>query len=337
MGQQVRKRFLETVSFQSNQKQSERLPRGMILRELYLRLEGAATVTGVNNTQANTDPADEWGVVKRIDIIANNTDVIKSISGRALWWLNKMLYGVNPRVTPALGDGATANPPFDSVLVLPFWMPGTIRPMDTALDTRELSDLKIEITWGTFTDINSAATAFTTNPTLKAYSLESFGATGPFSQWRIFEIEQEITANNARFQIQLPVGPIYRGFLVNTTDAGVEQNDILNNLKIVSGTTVFHDLPESVMRQAVDIRQGMVRGLDDGASAAFTEDKRSTEANRDAWYWIDMVTDGFLSEGIDTLGFSEFELECDVTVGAGTTKIFVYPQQIIPVRAQAAA
>ena len=335
MGQQVRKRFLESVAFTANNKQSEDLPRGMIYREMYLRLQGQPTLTAMNNTQANTDPADEWGVVKRIDIIANNTDVIKSISGRELWWLNKKWYGVNPRVTPALGDGATANPSFDSLLILPFWMPQSVRPIDTALDSRELSSLKVEVTWGQYTDINSAASAWTGEPTLEVHSLESFNAKGPFSQWRMYEIEKEITASNPRFQIQLPVGPVYRGFDIVTTDAGVEQNDILNNLKVVSGTTVFLDQPEAVLRMADDIRNGQVRGLDDGASAAFTEDKRSTEANREARYHVDLVTDGFLSEGIATLGFSEFELECDVTVGGGTTKIIVVPHQIIPVRAKA--
>lgn len=308
----------------------------MIYREIYFQFEGAPTLSAANNTQAKTDPGDEWGLIKRIDLIANNTDVIKSISGSALWFLNKMLYGVNPRVTVQLGDAATANVAFNSVLILPLWMPGIIRPMDTALDSRELSDLKLEITWGTHTDINSDATGFTTAPTLKVFSLESFGVAGPFAQWRVFEIEKEVTSTTARFQIQLPVGPVYRAFLIRTTDAGVEQNDIMNNLRILSGTTVFHDLPESVIRQSHDIRTGQVRGLDDGAVAAYTEDKRSTESNRDAWYWVDLVTDGFLSEGIDTLGFSEFELELDVTKGGGTTNVTVWPMQVIPIRAQAA-
>ncbi len=335
MAQQVRRRFLETVGYSSNNKQAERLSRGMVYRELHLRLQGAPTLSGANNTQANTDPGDEWGVVKRIDIIANNTDVIKSISGKALWWMNHFMYGNSPRITPAIGDGSTANPSFDSVLILPFWMPNSIRPMDTALDSRNLSDLKIEVTWGAFTDVNSAATAWTTEPTLEVGSLESFNVTGPFSQWRVFEIEKEITATNPRFQIQLPVGPIYRGFMLHFTDAGVDDSAILNNFKLVSGTTVFADIKETFLKQVFDIRNGMQRGLDDGASAAYTEDRRSTEANREAWYFYDHVTDGFNSEGIDSLGFSELELELDVTIGAGTTKCFVWPWQIIPVRGNA--
>jgi hypothetical protein len=47
---------------------------------------------------------------------------------------------------------------------------------------------------------------------------------------------------------------------------------------------------------------------------------------------VDLVTDGYLSDAIDTLGFSEFYLELDVAVGAGTTKIDILPIQITPVR-----
>lgn len=338
MGQQVRRRFQKSVQFVANNKVNEDLSRGMIYRELALRLTGAATTTGVNNTGANTLKGDEWGVVKRIDVIANNTDVIKSISGVELWWLNFFWYGARPQVTAAIGDGATANPPFESVLILPFWMPQSVRPIDTALDSRELSDLKIEVTWGTFTDINSAATAFTTAPQLHVSSVESFGVAGPFAQWRTYEIQQQITATNPRLQIQLPVGPIYRGFYVNFTDANVDSGAILNNFKVVSGTTVFADVREEDLRQVQAIRTNLQRDFGPtGATGAYLPFLRGNANNYMGHYYYDHCMDGFLSEGIDTLGFSEFTLELDVAVGGGTTRVFVLPQQIIPVRGTAKA
>ena len=53
--------------------------------------------------------------------------------------------------------------------------------------------------------------------------------------------------------------------------------------------------------------------------------------NVEGWYFYDHVTDGYLSECIDTLGFSEFELELNVTAGAAS-RVFVLPIQVIPVR-----
>jgi len=329
MGQQVRYRKHTNVQFSTNNKITEDLSRGMIIRELYLNLTGAATVAGAAALPANVQRGDEWGCVKRIDIVANGTDVIRSISGNALRWLNLFQYGRFPRVTPALIDGATANGAFDSTLLIPFWMPKAVRPIDTALDSRELSDLTIEITWGTFTDINSAASAWTTEPQIDVYALESFGVKGPFSQSRVYTLEQEITATNARFQTRLQVGPMYRGFLINTTDADVDQGDILNNLKLQSGTTVFADLSEAVLKEIALQRMAIQRSF----NGLVYDDLSGGDNNSiEGWYFLDLVTDGFMSEAIDSLGFSELEFESDVTVGGGTTKLNIYPIQVIPVR-----
>lgn len=334
MGQQVRRRKQGNIEFVSNQKQSISLSRGMIFRELYLKLTGAPTLLAANNTQAKTLQGDEWAVVKRIDLVANNTDVIKSFTGNQLWWLNYFLYGVPPNVTPGIGDGVTANPAFSSYLILPLWMPRTLRPMDTALDARELSDLKLEITWGTYTDINGDATAWTTEPLVEVHSLESFGAKGPFSQWRIFPIEKTISASSSSFQITLPVGMMYRGFMLNFTDAGADDSAILNNFKWKSGTTVFADIPGQLLNRVDRLRMSCSRFWDDGAAAGVYDALRrgSTYNSVDGWYYYDHVTDGYNTESVDSLGFSELELELDVTVGAGATKVFVLPSQIIPVR-----
>lgn len=335
MPQQIRKRFQQTVDYVTNKKTNEDLARGYVYRELYLRLRGAPTLTNANNSRANTARGDEWGVVKRIDIIANNTDVIKSISGTALWALNYFMYQTIPPITPTLADETTANPAFDSTLILPFWMPNSVRPIDTALDARRLSDLKIEVTWGTFTDVNSAASAWTTQPSLDVHSLESFGVSGGFSQWRVYEIEETITASTPRFQIKLPVGNMYRGFLINTTDGGADANDILNNFKWKSNTNVYSDQPAKVLQQSNWIRTGLPREQGGEASDIYQSMQRSGDHNIEGWYWYDHVTDGLLSESIDSVGFSQLELELDVSVGAGETKIYVYPMEIVPIRGDA--
>jgi len=335
MGQQVRRRPQGNVQYQADSKESISLSRGMVFRELFLRLTGNVTpVNAAGNTQALTLHGDEWAAVKRIDLIANNTDVLRSISGNQLWWLDYFLFGVPPDVTPVLGDGVAVAVPFDSHLILPLWMPRSLRPMDTALDARELSDLKIEITWGNYTDIQAAATDFATDPVLEVHSLESFGAKGPFSQWRIYAIEKEITATSAKFQVRLPVGPMYRGFLMNFTDAGKDSGAILNNFRLVSGPTVYADVPALLLNELDRLRMSISRFWNDAAAAGLYDALRrgSTYNSVEGWYFYDHVTDGYLSESVDTLGFSEFELELDVTVGAGTTKVFILPLEIVPVR-----
>lgn len=339
MGQDVRMRKQVTVNFETNGVVSEKLSRGMVYRELWVKLVGAATLAGANNTQAKTLKGDEWACVKKVEIIANNTDVLFSLTGNQLWWWNFFQMGNRPHITPGIGDGATANAPFTSALMIPFWMPRSIRPIDTALDARNLSDLQIRVTWGTYTDNNGDATAWTTEPKLYVYSLESTKVKGPFATQRVYYIEKVISATNSQFQIQLPVGMVYRSFLFNTEDAGKDAGSILNNIKIKSGTTVFVDLPNAILEQINGwLRNGTQHPMDNhaGAGADYDECRRGTTYNlRAGWRYLDLVTDNFLTEAIDTLGFSEFELELDVTVGAGTTKIFVIPQTVIPVRGKA--
>jgi len=256
MAQQVRRRNQKTIAYSTGNKVSEDLSRGMVYRELHLRLSGALTATTANNVYANILRGDEWAVVKKIEIIANGTQTIKSLSGATLRWLNFFWYGRTPRVSILLGAGG-ANPTFASTLILPFWMPRSVRPIDTALDSRQLSDLKIEVTWGSHTDIAAAATGFTTAPTLRVDSIESFNIEGPVAMGRLWEIEKTVTATNSQFQVQLPVGGMYRGFYMNTTDAAVEQGDILNNFKWKSGTTVFADVNDEVLKDVNHLRHGL--------------------------------------------------------------------------------
>ncbi|MGD9158995.1 MAG: hypothetical protein PVG39_11355 [Desulfobacteraceae bacterium] len=335
MAQDVRRRKQATVLYSTNNEKQEPLGRGMVYREIYLRLRGAPTLTGANNTQAKTLVGDEWAVVKKVEIIANNTEVIWSVSGNQLWWLNRFFFLCPPPVTAAMGDGATANVAFDSTLVLPFWMPRSVRPMDTALDARRLSDLKIRIQWGTYTDINASASAWTTEPYIDVHSLECSNVKGRFATQKLYTEEHVLAAANTQYQVKLPVGEMYRGFLINAQSDAADVTTILNNFKIRSGTTIFADIP-SVMLTQVDgwTRIGCNQSFDGAAAASAAYDKlrRGTPNVNNGWYFYDHVTDGRLTEAIDTLGFSEFILELDVSKPGTTDKLFIIPWTVIPVR-----
>ena len=353
MAQQIRRRFQKTINYDENNSVAEPLGRGMVYRELYLKLSGQIDEPLATNASLAVGMGDEWGVVKRIEVIANNTDVIRSFTGNELWWLNYFMFGVPPHITVTLGDVTTDDPGFISCLVLPFWTMRSLRPMDTALDARELSDLKVRITWGDVEDIIQTVTpsAWITEPSIEVHSLECFNVKGPFSQGRQYKIQKDIPATNPQFQVMLPVGPMYRGFLMNFTglsaavgqvDQQIDDPNVLNNFKIKSGTTVYADIPAVLLTQIDgNMRNSIIRPYDGGLAVVnaglYDQLRRGDTANNvDAWYFYDHVTDGYMSEAIDTLGFSEFELELDVTLSAlhapFTTQLNLIPLQIIPVR-----
>lgn len=334
MGQAVRFRKHGTVTFLANQQQYISLSRGTLFREIYLRYKGTPTCTLGNNTAANTKRGDEWGAIKKIELVANGTDVLRSITGEELRMLNFYWYGNPPRITAGIGDGATANPPFDSVLILPLWTPQIARPFDTILDTRNFTDLRLVITWGDYTDINASATAWTVNPTVEVRVLESAGVNGQFAIRRMQRMVQTVSAANAELKIDLRTGPIFKGFYINTqaTGGATDSKTILNNVKVVSGPTVFFDSDPQTILQSTRLRRDIPllyeRALNSG-TGGIGRFGQSTSADADAWYWVDLCPDGYLSEAVDSAGMQEISLLLDVS---GASQIIVIPDEIFPVR-----
>jgi len=328
MPQQIRKRRQTTVQYQANDTQIERLGRGMIYRELHLQLNFELTETASSNIGEDAiERGDEWAVIKNIRIIANGSDVLRNFTGNQLRWLNKLVYGFNPRNPMAGGVAAEGSLAVSSSLVLPFWSIGTVRPLDTALDARQLTSLEIEIEWGDVSSITSGSATFSGTPTLKVYSLESFGVEADFAQSRVFKIQESSVAVNDQHEMDIPVGSMYRGFLINTSASGVDAAN-LSNIKLKSGTTVFVDQEAALLRDIANMRHGVfvtfdeVGGLEDNVFV-------SVDSDIAGWHYLDLVTDGRLKEALDTLGLAELTLELDVNT---QTDITVLPLQIIPVR-----
>lgn len=338
MGQQVRFFPNQPHSWVAGQKTVQNITRGMLLREVAIRLTGQLTCTAVNNTAANTKRGDEWGVVQRIDVIINGNDVIRSFSGNELWWLNRFMYGNAPRVTSVLGDATTLNPAFDSTLIIPFWQPLANRALDTILDTRTVSDIRIEVTWGTFTDINGSATGFTVAPTLGVNPLMSWGVDVKPSACRMSKMLKQIAAANQQEIIPLAVGPLYRGFLLNTANAGgtadvaSSASTGITNIKLVSGANVFRDVSFNMLRDYQLQRTNASRAY---AANGYIEPRRGNTNNlQDSWVFLDLVSDGFLGECVDSAGLTELNLE---VTAAAACQLTVIPIQIIPPKAPASA
>lgn len=333
MPQAIRQRRLTTVAYNAGNKQTERLSRGMIYREIYLKLTmGLTAAVGNAITNANTEAGDEWAIIDEIRIIANGSDVLRRFSGEELRWLNFFMFHVPPRVPLAPGVAADSTLSIESALIIPFWSPNAIRPIDTALDSRRLSSLEIEVTWSSGVSAITSATSasFGTNPSLEVYSLESFGVDGEFAQTHLFRIQETSVAVQDQFQIDIPVGAVYRGFFVNTKDnTPADLANAITNIKLVSGTTVFLDMDASLLRD-VSLLRNSRRILHDDAGGAEDAIFASADSNVDAWYHINLVTDGRLMEAVDTIGLAEIKLEFEV--GTAIETLTVIPDQIIPVR-----
>jgi hypothetical protein len=313
--------------------QNYNLDRGIVYREIVLHLSLQPTVTAANNIAANLGRMEAWSFLKRIQIVADGSDILRDFTGDELAMMNYFLYRVPPRREAYWGDGVTPNPVADRIVRIPFWMPGISRPASLMLDARRLSSLVLRVQFGTFTDVNSAATAWTTVPTLEVWSefvMEGRAhRLGPFHTWREYSIATQYSAQQNSAQVILPVGHLYRGFMVNTYSqaAGAFPQDVVGFLKEFrwqSGSTMFADLIELVLREKFYNQYGLQNRTPSELSA-------SSFFNPDAWFFYDHMDSGRLDDGIDSLGFAQLTLQNDI-VGIANGFLSVHPMLIVPVR-----
>ena len=334
MSQLYRFSRMGAVPYSDSTTQQFALQRGQVYRSILLHLTGAPTVTAANNAPANLGRMEAWSLLKNIQIqIGSN--VIRSFSGDELAVMNHFFFPGCP--TPAreatYGDGQTANPAFDRWLEIPFWMFRCVNPDGTLLDARVLAQMTLQVQYGKWTDINSAATAWTTSPTLEIWQRYVFAAPndttslpGPYATWESTPMVTPYAAAIKNAQIQLPVGDIYRGFFMNANVAGVDTTGILNEFRLQSGSTTYVDINETGLRAQFALMAG-----GDVYGPAGSGLSRSTAFNIGAWYWWDHAMSGRLAEGIDTLGFASIVLNNDLT-GQANAVLSVHPQIIVPVR-----
>lgn len=343
MAQQIRQRKQQTLTLNAfGAKVVQQLGRGMIYRELALRLSGTLTfAAGASNAVANLGRGDEWSIIDKIEIIKNGSDVVRSMTGTQLRFLNRLFYGTTGRLSTTWGDGSTAAPSYDSTLILPFWQPLSVKPMDTALDSSRCSDLRIEVTLSSAAAITTGTAPTSVAGTLDVISLESFGVDFLGSECKIFPLQQVVSGATPAYQFPLPVTSLYRGFFINVANgANSSSSDLpsaVTNIIIKSGTTPFRDIPFPVLRDWQRQRLGWCRELVQNVAAtkpvtgSYQNIVRSSLADEDAWVFLDLVQDGYMAEGIDSVGFSEIFLEFNV---AAACTITVLPVQIFPRRAR---
>lgn len=329
MGQQTRTRQQCIINYQANsQVQSPQLGLGMLYRELYLTLAGEFTSGDLVVAAAGLKNGDEWGAIQRIDVMVNGSDNIVSVTGEELAWWNTFSFG-RPKDLMTLSGTQTQS--FYSTLILPFWDKTTQTPIDSLLNSARLSDLRLNVTWGNPQSVsNSTAALFTTSPTLMVSSRECFGISGDFSVWRRLRLLDNNVVANDEYTVPLPLGNVYRGFMINTKDAnGVDLADCIDRVQLVSGTNVYFDLDYRTLQKTY--RQNFKPIiLNNQVNGAFMSPAISATADSRAWTFIDLVDDGYLTEAIDTIALSELKLKFKTNQTIG--RFLIAPSQIIPVR-----
>lgn len=338
-GQITRTRKQQIINYQANGLvTSQQLGLGMLYRELALELSGAIQSANTNNKFLSTTVlgGDEWGLIKKLELVVNGGDTIRSMTGEEFRMYNAFIFEKPVRPSLTLNSNATTAT-FDSTAILPFWDLRGLNPVDTLLDSSKLSDLRLQITWGNPDSITSfTGNTFSTAPTLGVTSRESYGLKGRFSVTRNFRITNSGSIGaQAQYTVILPLGNIYKGFFINTKDSsGNDLVDCIDHVQLVSGTNVYLDADYKCLRDWWALRNSAHFPRIDTTLAEMPLGI-STKTLLNGWQYINLVDDGYLTEAVDTYKLSELKLV--FTVNQTINTMVIIPDQIIPVRNAAKA
>jgi len=314
-----------TVTYAANAKETEKLDRGYVIREIALRLTCTITTTATAITAADILPAALWGVVRNIRLKLNSNTNIRDISGDELKLLNYFYYNTGDFVDEsALVVGAGTTVTVNSTLILPLWMVDSMQPIDTQLDATLLSGLELQVDWGDIDDITDVGDATLDDCYMEIGTLNTFGIKGPFNTQLVTAEQYEVTGSNPRFQIELATGNLYRSFMIGCQDAnGNDLSGAIDNIRIFSGGTDYFNVPAELWQRWSDKRERIIQNVN-GGSGRFVSSNR----DMDAWFYVDMVTDGYLSESINAIGLSTLKIELDVNQAVSALKLV--KQEIVP-------
>jgi hypothetical protein len=194
------------------------IPRQLDLESLLLVLSGSINVT-VAYAAVKTQSV--YGLVKRVELLANGQTVMEQIGGYELAALTigqaRGIAQSNAAFVTAPGVGVAAQS-FALRLPIDRSMFDAVRPKDTNLQTRDLATLQLRVTVGQFTDVFTGAGtgAFTsTSATLWASSVQEYPDQAgriTVSPYLLKRVQQDvpITASNSNLIVRLPIGNLMR-------------------------------------------------------------------------------------------------------------------------------
>ena len=312
------KRRVGQVNYtQSGSVSTIELPRNFSYRKLLCRLAGSVVVAGGSGAGA-PHVRGAYRVISRVELIANGRDTVLSLPAEAFEVLNRIDYGCAPSSANPSNDAA-ATYAFNASFIIDLALQRGVRPIDTLFPALGMSTLDLKITWGAGADMFTGAVDFTsaTIQTTTELVVESFEEIGELPKGialnKIFMIDRVVTAASTNYQIQIPTGNTYRGFLLHTNVDNVPVDTMLDGISIESGTVVYQKWLS--IEELID----------------YNKLQYSLESALVGWYNVDfMDSDGFISEILDARNLSGLDAIINVALPSGTTRrVVVFPQEVI--------
>lgn len=343
-------------NFAANSPISFTLPVTSVYKEINLLLEYAAS-TGVGGALvAPIFDRSPWTAIKRIELIADGRDTIKSYDGGTLLDINHWDFGEYPPTQiAALGasasNGTTTKPlshlltiSLESVGMMPEFDPQTGKiiggPNMTLLDARKLSGLELRITFGAgladiFTTVTAPATLDLYRITPLTHEILDISRENSFAVNQEIMSSQAFPTNTATDKgFRQNVGNAYRRSFISSVDQNaraavdrlteitLEENGTFNRRIWDAGAIKQHNSRNG------QLAVGMGNGVAPTATPAINGTQGKNGGNRLGLYVVDIAEDGKVASLLDTRGYSDLQYKLDWD-GANTTDLIRITNTII--------
>ncbi len=329
----VRYTLNQSMAIQPGQQTQVNLKTGNIIRAMFMELQYSIIVGTTAMPASSILAGDEFSLINQFLLQTNDNDVIINASGIELMaargQLNKHLVRKNAQLLA--GVSASTTVVIDKTLVIPFWMLDTLHGVDSALDTRTMdpNGLQLSINWNTVSSLTSVA-GVTLGGALKCniWTMESFGGFTPILDLRVDKIPlPSLTSGSTGNEIALPIASNleYRGFIIHQQAGStlVDTPGVLTNFTVKNGQTDIVNINPVPWNEARNQMSGEVQSVTD-AETGFV----SPASDIEAWVFVDLVADGYLTEAISAKGLSSLTLKYDVAAGLTNPQVTVYPVKI---------
>lgn len=309
---------ISTMQVVEDDVQTILIPRGYDIESFGLHLSGSVSYTTAGAAVRAEAPAQ---LIKRVELIGDGKDTIKSVPGVFLSHVNPFRDS-RPPITPPASAAIAANVPIDWMGNLDNIFPDGVRPKDTSLQSRKYNMLQLRITFGKATDLLTGAPVGSVDAgtTLKISAVQTVELS-PAGQNEARAVRKDsygaypVTGANNNFQIPLPVGNMIRAVLIRTEDGGEPSNGVLNNAILQSGVDVRLNLAGKLIRN-LNSQQYKVYGSGSGLPTGV--------------YILDLCPHGRLTSAWDLRQKQQAYLTLDVNYLSASTQVYACAVEMIP-------
>jgi len=330
---------IPSVNYSSGNRVSVEIPKGFLYKGLLCRLRGNLVVTVAATAIDGESPL---ALIQRLEIIADGRKVLFAASGKMLYRLCHVLrQKAGERRPPGVG---VATNPFSTSFIIDFQAIAMQLPPDSIFDPAPYEKIELAVTWGAVATLISAGTATIDAATtaLDVHTMEtSVGANLIGFTKIVSEAVVPVLATNAALREKIPRSGLLHGILLQTTRANPSEgsvDDIVNSVRLLSDNNWLHK--DALRWKDVQSRNVIEHQMDGsapygpGAAGIPSQDGTIT-----GYIWLPLVEDGMMTSAINTTELNQFEIEFNVTFGAGTQQIriiYVFYEPRLPVAAAAA-